>query len=327
MKVKTMKGSSIGVKVSVVLIISILISTFAVGVFCYSSYRSNSMSLAGEKAEAIAYSIASEIDGDKFTVYSQTGKKDEYFKQMQDTMSEIKKKCGADYVYSMEDAGDEYRYVISGFTEGQMEEEGDDFLTTDKKSIYVGASTVLKKGISIYNKPEKSNYGLLISGYAPIFNSRNHVVGFVGIDMNVDREVADVNRIIPVMIIMIAITSFILFLASYRFINKTVSRPLRGIAEKSRLISIGDTEIQIEESYLKRSDEIGLISRGFVEIAKNTKEQACRLSSRGLSEICSIFLNPIHGVVSLELLSNRGEHSSAIKRPTVLKKTPPQPAS
>lgn len=274
MKIKEAKGSSIGAKVSAILIISILISTFAVGVFCYSSYRSNSMSLAGEKAEAIAYSIASEIDGDKFVAYSKTGKKDEYFKQMQDTMSEIKKKCGADYVYSMEEAGEEYRYVISGFTEGQMEKEGDDFLTTDKKGIYAGAETVLEKGVSLYSKPEKSAYGLLISGYAPIFNSADQVVGFVGIDMNVDKEVADVNRVIPVMIIMIAITSIILFLASYRFINKTVSRPLRGIAEKSRLISIGDTEIQIEESYLKRSDEIGLIGRGFVEIAKNTKEQA-----------------------------------------------------
>ncbi len=272
MKTKMIQGKSIGARVSIILIISIVVSTLAVGIFCYYTYRNNAMSLAGEKAEAIAYSIASEIDGDKFIVYDKTGKKDEYFNHVQATMSEIKKKC--EDVYSMVDDGEEYKYIISGFLDGEIEEEGDDFCTTDSKSLYVEAAAVLEDGISCYAKPQKSDYGLLISGYAPIFNSAEEVVGFVGTDINVNDEVAKVNQIIPILAIMILITSIILFTISYRFINKTISKPLREIAEKSRILAYGDTDIDMDEKYLNRMDEIGLLGRGFVDIAQNTKEQA-----------------------------------------------------
>jgi len=47
-----------------------------------------------------------------------------------------------------------------------------------------------------------------------------------------------------------------------------------SIAEKSKLLVVGDTDINIDEKYLNRRDEIGLIGRGFVEIANNMKSQA-----------------------------------------------------
>ncbi|HML37663.1 MAG TPA: methyl-accepting chemotaxis protein, partial [Bacillota bacterium] len=73
---------------------------------------------------------------------------------------------------------------------------------------------------------------------------------------------------------MILATCIVLSLISNVIIKKTVTGPLRRIAEKSNLLVLGETDLQIDEGYLKRNDEIGLLSCGFVNIAENIKEQA-----------------------------------------------------
>jgi len=61
---KEKKTGSLGSKVSLIVVCSVLLSTLAIGIFCYYSYRDNSIQLTGEKALAAAQSIASGIDGE-----------------------------------------------------------------------------------------------------------------------------------------------------------------------------------------------------------------------------------------------------------------------
>ncbi|HWQ80571.1 MAG TPA: methyl-accepting chemotaxis protein [Anaerovoracaceae bacterium] len=82
------------------------------------------------------------------------------------------------------------------------------------------------------------------------------------------------SHLIPVMGGMILITCMILTYISYFIIRKTITEPLRKIAERSNLLMLGDTDLQIDEEYLKRDDEIGLIGRDFVNIAENIKEHS-----------------------------------------------------
>lgn len=70
------------------------------------------------------------------------------------------------------------------------------------------------------------------------------------------------------------VISIILIMIPYAFIRYTVIGPLRKIAEKSDLLVLGNTEIQIEGGYLKRNDEIGFISRGILTIADNIQKQS-----------------------------------------------------
>lgn len=76
------------------------------------------------------------------------------------------------------------------------------------------------------------------------------------------------------MVGMILVTSIILIVTAYTIIRKTITKPLRSIAEKSNLLVLGDTDLQIDETDLGRNDEIGLIGRGFVNIAENIKIQS-----------------------------------------------------
>ena len=79
---------------------------------------------------------------------------------------------------------------------------------------------------------------------------------------------------IPIMAGIIVVTCIVLIFFASVTIRKTITRPLRNIAEKSNLLVLGDTEFQIESTYLDRKDEIGLIGRAFGSIADNIKRQS-----------------------------------------------------
>ncbi|MBR0597414.1 methyl-accepting chemotaxis protein [Sinanaerobacter chloroacetimidivorans] len=277
MKKRMKKEGTIGSKLTTILVASILVSTMVIGIFCYYSYRDNAIKLTGEKALAIAETIASGIDGDKFITYDKTGVEDEYFKQIKATMSEIKKRNGASYVYSMVDAGENYKLLISGYLEGQDQSEWGYLGYTDPKNIYTeDPQLVLKDGVGRFTKPQDYGppFGVSITGFAPIVNSKGDVVGLVGTDLPMNEQNAKINQLIPIMAVMILVTSAILFAVSYAFISRNISKPLRSIAQKSKVLVMGDTDVEIDQRHLQRKDEIGLIGRGFLEIAHNTKEKA-----------------------------------------------------
>lgn len=268
---------SIGRKITMILIVSILISTLIIGIFSYYSYRNNAIELTGERALSIAHSVAANIDGDKLLEYDRTGKTDEYFEQVKAAMSEIKETNGASYVYSLVDAGDKYKLIISGYLKDEDQSAWGYLGYTDPKDIYTeDPELVLKDGIGRYTQPQDYGepFGISITGFAPIHNGRGVVVGLVGIDIPMNEQNKKINQQIPIMGGMILLTCIILILLSYFIFRKTITGPLRNIAEKSNLLMLGDTDLQINEEYLKRNDEIGLIGRGFVNIAENIKGQS-----------------------------------------------------
>ncbi len=277
MKRNLNKDGTIGSKVSIILVASILISTLAVGIFCYYNYKDHALKQSGERALAIAESVAAEIDGDQFVTYDKTGKEDTYYKLTKDTMGKIKQRNGVSYLYAVVSDGDNYKYIISGYLKDEDQKEWGYLGYKDSKDIYTeDPDLVLKDGVGRYTIPRDygPQYGLLVSGFAPIYNSAGKVVGIVGVDINVNELITKVNTLIPIMAIMILLTSLILSVISYMFINRMVSKPLKGIAEKSKLLVLGDTDVQIEGKHLNRKDEIGLIGRGLTEIAHNLKSKA-----------------------------------------------------
>jgi methyl-accepting chemotaxis protein len=271
------RTGSIGRKLSLILVASILISTLVIGVFSYLSYQSNALQLTGERALSVAQSLASGIDGDKLTEYSKTGQVDAYFNQVKATMSEAKKRNGASYVYSMVDDGDNYKLIISGYLESDDQKEWGYLGYTDPKNIYTkDPAKVLKDGVGRYTKPQDYGppFGISITGFAPIYNKAGDVVGLVGTDIPMNKEYKKIHQLIPIMLGMILITCIILIAIFYVIINKAISRPLRRIAEKSQILVRGDTDVEIDQGVVARRDEIGLIGRGFADIADYLKEQA-----------------------------------------------------
>ena len=229
----TKRAGSIGRKLSLILVASILISTLVVGIFSYYSYRSNALTLTGEKALSIAQSLASGIDGDKLINYSKTGKIDAYYNQVKATMSEAKKRNGASYVYSMVDNGDKYKLIISGYLEGEDQTAWGYLGYTDPKNIYTeDPAKVLQDGVGRYTEPQDYGppFGISITGFAPIYNSAGEVVGLVGTDIPMNEQYVKIHKMIPIMAGMILVTSIILIAIFFSIII----RQYQSRSEESR---------------------------------------------------------------------------------------------
>ena len=274
---KATKEGTIRTKISIILVVAIVISTLAIGIFSYISYRNNAIHLTGERAMSIAQSMASGLSGDKLVEYDKTGVMDEYYQEKRVMLSEIKKRNGAAYIYTLMDDGDNYKMIVSGYLDNEDPTAWGYLGYTDPKNIYSEEpALVLQDGVGRYTKPQDygEGYGILISGFAPIYDAKGKIVGLAGADIPVNEQIKKVNELIPIMAIMIVVTCIILFAVAYYIINLIVTKPFRQIAEKSRLLALGDTDVQIDAEYLKRNDEIGLIGQGFVEIAGHMKAQA-----------------------------------------------------
>ncbi|HWQ79113.1 MAG TPA: methyl-accepting chemotaxis protein [Anaerovoracaceae bacterium] len=323
MQKKIERKGTIGTKIIILLILSIIISSLSIGIFSYLNYKDNSLKINGEKALSVAQSIASGIDGDKFDQYQNTGVTDGYYNQIKDMMSEIKQRNDLTYVYSLVDSGSDFKYIVSGYAENDDQTTWGYLGYTDPKDIFSEeASLVLADGTGRYTKPQDygEGYGILVSGFAPIFNSRSDIVGIVGVDLSVSETIADVNKIIPVIALMILLTSLILFALSYLYVNRSISKPIREIAEQSKLLQIGDTDVHVPDRYLRRNDEIGLLGRGFVELASNIKEQAMLgeeiaagnlsvdVTPRSSKDVMAISMNSV--IHTLRELVKEAEHLS-----------------
>ncbi|MDD2218361.1 MAG: HAMP domain-containing protein, partial [Eubacteriales bacterium] len=267
MKKKAEKKGTIRTKIVIMLILSIFISSLSIAVFSYSNYRETSIRISGEKALSIAQTIASGIDGDKFDQYQKTWTADEYFNQIKDMMSETKQRNNLAYVYSYVDGGDVFKYIISGYLKNEDQKAWGYLGFSNPKEIFTEAeSLVLVDGKGRYTEPHDygEEYGLLVSGLAPIFNSEGNVVGAVSIYLGVSEAIAEANKIIPVIALIVLLVCLILFAVSYFYINRSISRPIREIAEQSKLLQTGDTDLLVSEKFLKRRDEIGMLAEGFV---------------------------------------------------------------
>ena len=271
------RGGTVSTKLLLILIIAIVLSSLIVTGFVYNAYKDSALKQSGERALSIAESISAAIDGDRFATYTRSGSEDEYYQEIQSLMSEIKKRNGVTYVYSIVDDGQDYKYIVSGYLDGESKREWGYLGYTDPKDIFdEETQMVFNDGIGRYTDVQDygEGYGRQVSGFAPIYNSLGKIVGLVGIDIGVDEQLAKVNTVIPKIAITMVLTCLILIILSYTFIRNTISKPLRDIAEKSQLLVLGDTDLAIEERNLNRNDEIGMICKGYRDIAMNIKEQA-----------------------------------------------------
>lgn len=275
---KVKKDGSIRTKLSLILVISILVSALTTGILGYVGYRNNAIKLTGEKAIGIAMTIASQIDGDKFAGYVKTGILDDHYSQVNLTIKNAKERNDVPYIYAIADPkdGENYLQVIGG----RMDEQGNpdmEYLNSPESKIYYSEEIqrTLETGEPLCTGVQEYEvYGSMIGGFAPILDSKGQVVGVVGADISANEQIKAVNTYIPIVLLIIALTSIVMSLLSARFINRFVSKPLRYIAEKSKSLVAGDTDIRIDGKYLKRSDEIGLLGRGFEDVAAHMKDQA-----------------------------------------------------
>ena len=120
-----------------------------------------------------------------------------------------------------------------------------------------------------YSEPSADRYitidewGIILSGYAPIRNREGVAVGILGVDL-LAEDVYRVQRTIHRMAIFVLVLGVGVSLGLGVWISRRITRPVEKLVEGTRRLARGDLRHRVEVS---GNDEIGELARSFNEMA------------------------------------------------------------
>ncbi|MBN2795379.1 MAG: hypothetical protein JXR88_08250 [Clostridia bacterium] len=268
-----MKIKRIGVKLSIIIVIGIILTAILLSILAITNTNSIVEKLVGQKAMAIAQSVASHIDGDEFQkLILSEDDTSEYYIATQTWMYQLFLDTESAYLYSMYDGGGEhYVYVIEG--SGEYGTEGFSELgSLDAKENYGQEPLdVLRDGKARYSEIyDAGEWGLLVSGFAPVYNSNDDIIGIVGCDVSantVNDITGDFLRKLTLGVVIIIAVFMVIFIYSVR---KIILIPIGSVVNYASRIANRDYAFDLDKGLLEKTDETGTLVNAINDIKNQT---------------------------------------------------------
>ncbi|MDR1117175.1 MAG: response regulator [Oscillospiraceae bacterium] len=270
---KTKKYRSFSTKIAFFAVAIVLL--LLIGLFTY--IRAYFVSLYKEeyngKVMEINRFITMQVDGDSIEKYARTLEKDEHYYEIIRSLYELKNIFGVKYLYVMADTGEpgQYTYIFDAIVDEETMIYSDDaFGRFDSKENFKAAERVLASGKGFQRAEYFSDdrYGQLYYAYAPIRNSRNEVVAFLGTDVDATPMFEDISKL-QVRLVWFGLAMFVmLFAFILAYTRRALMNPIERLTEDIISFSKGDLNIDFSQKLLERRDEFGLIYNAFSDVAK-----------------------------------------------------------
>lgn len=266
------KMVSLARKVSLIVFILLLTTALIVGALGLYFYQRDEFNMNKRLATMIATTVAAGIDGDEYESIIQDYEETDYWAELKAKLDTTKTRTEAMYLYALAVDGNTVYYVAEGMTPtddpdliGSLgEEEGvEAFGETMLNSISTGepmASDVF----------EHEEYGTLLSGFAPIFNSNGQAVGVVGADISLATVMSGIWSFAMQILVVALVVSVLAGAFIVWYLNRRVGLPIRQLMLASQKIAVGETDITLDSS---SNDEIGQLTEAFQEMVESTKHQ------------------------------------------------------
>lgn len=260
--------------ISIVFFLLILMTSIFGGIYIYN----HTINQTAEEALKSLRSIASMIDKDKFRDFMENkDMEDVYYKALQKDFTEIKKTNNFKYLYT-ESYDKDGKTTIYGVDTLNTDGDGDPYeigqLVNVEGSYYDTEEALesLNEGIDTYTRAYKDEEsGMLISCSVPIKDESGKVLGIVACDIsanNAYKSIINTLLIIEGIILTFSIiTAYLIFILLKRYI----SEPINKVVKTLSYISKGDFSVEVDESIIKRKDEIGFISREIENMRNSIK--------------------------------------------------------
>ena len=190
----------------------ILLSSTIMGVFSAYSIINTGVALCSEQGIPIAQKADEVLDGDKFEELAlNPSVNNPYYEEARLALLEIKETINCSYLYTMAPVGGTiFKYIIDGSCDPSDTENFSDLGTHEDISDY-GEGPLLAMqdgGFHSSGLEKQDTWGYTISTYKGIKNSKGKIVGFIGVDFNVETILQMLKR----RIISIAIVSIIVLI-------------------------------------------------------------------------------------------------------------------
>src|SRR3989338_328822 len=259
-------------KVTLLLIVSLLsITTLSIFLVYKHSLDSQFQELRN-RLMAIAQTAVLAIDLDTLleVPLNKEGINSGQYKVIADKLKAIKEaNPSVWYIYIMaktEKAGI-WQFVVDPFPSGRMGRKA--VVTSYPGDRYeAGRFPEMLKGFdgpSADKKLEQDEWGITLSGYAPIRDKGGNPVAVLGVDITAD-SVYLTHKDIERRAVFVLIVGMIISLALGTFISANVAHPVEKLREATSRIAAGSLEYRVQ---ISGRDEIGELARAFNKMAQD----------------------------------------------------------
>ncbi len=251
------------IQVVIIVGVAVLLTTAS-----YVAMSRNVKDIFIERLIAQAQTVAYLLDGDTHETYKTKAdmERPEY---MEDFffMAGLVEAGNLVYVYTLGRDKDQVYFII----DADIEVYPDDLVPIGYEYDWEEGMMEAFQGKPSYTpNPYTDEWGTFMTGYAPLFNSKNQVVAVVAVD--VDYE--DVQQSLSTFLFrLLLIGLFGVLLAS--FVALRVSEGICGFLKQSttysELVSQGDFSSEAPEALVKRGDELGDLGRGLSKMTESLR--------------------------------------------------------
>jgi Methyl-accepting chemotaxis protein len=239
----------------------VLIITIAVAVLSTMMYR-NSYNLLvnnlGNRSIKLAEAVAKKINVKEHNkLKTATDEETEIYNKISEQLLNMKEASGAESVYTMrKNENGQYIYVADGESSNS---ENKSHIGDVEKEVEIGFQDAYKGNVYYSKEIGISSWGTLVSAYYPLKDTNNEVVGFVGVDYDVEKEYNEFRKF-RIELIIISLGVLVITSIFGVIISKNMSKPIIKVTEL--LNKTASLDLAHDSSYdelLKCKDEIGVM--------------------------------------------------------------------
>ncbi|WP_462324891.1 adenylate/guanylate cyclase domain-containing protein [Desulfoplanes sp.] len=186
------------------------------------------------------------------------------------------------YAYTMRHVNGKVRFIVDSppSDDNGDGEIGEDELPEDIGVLYDDPVPDLLRGFlqpSADDEPYEDEWGVTLSGYAPVFDHSGRGVGLLGIDMSISRVAAKLTRIEQAGLFSLGLTVLLSCTLTFFFI-RTVVKPVKALQQAFQRVGKGDYGVVLKPS---SKDEIGDLVKRFNILVGELKEKALMKANFG----------------------------------------------
>jgi HAMP domain-containing protein len=260
--------NSLQTKLTISFIVLILVVSSLTYFFTFKETKKGLKEITQTELIALSSVIANELSGihaEEMSSLKPGDESSEIFISLAARLNSIRNShSDIKYIYTMKKDGDKLFFMVDpdyGNADDPGAEIGEKYEDFNDEMLTAFAKP------SVDSEFTTDKWGTLLSGYAPIQDTKGKVVGIVGVDMTSDLVIAKQNFIGKTIYIIIAIS--ILLAASFIFFfSKTIIKDIRKLNNIANDISMGNISVSMD---VERKDEIGELAESFGRMVASLK--------------------------------------------------------
>lgn len=269
-----MRQTSIRTKVMFLFAALALMLMVSVGLLAYALNYQKLVGQYGELASSAAELAATEVDGDAIARYLTVGE-DPGYREAQVQLRHIKESLGLRYLYisvpdlSVNDAVYVFDIAVAGEDMSLISKLGEHSGISDVYDITTG---VMRSGKTATNRRiTVSQFGYLLSAYAPLANRAGQTVAVVGVDVDMTLVLRQIVEQTVQLLLLMAGVIVLFVLLALAITNRSVVQPIKRLSAHMAAFDKNAATLSLAPFSMTNRDEIGVMAHSFNDMAENIK--------------------------------------------------------